>query len=203
MSHFSAYGAYVVFVTIRTHFRSPTFDMFKHQKVKASRHTFDSRPDKWFFDKIAKDYEEKDLRDFLIANRLCDRNYITELLEDDAQQNYIDYQRRRQALTYTFTNEIERVFRYGIKKPFEIVEGEYPYIVGLYLRKVISPETMVILNDFIPFFDKFDKYLGKNDPIWYKIALKLTKYKPFLKYDKDKFKRILKEKIDGNGNTSR
>lgn len=171
--------------------------MFKHQKVKASRQTFELRPDKWFFDKIAKDYEDKDLRDFLIANRLCDRNYVTELLEDDAHQNYLEYQRRRQALTYLFTNELESIFKYGIKKPFEIVDGEYPYVVGLYLRKVVSPETMIILNDFVPFFEKFDKYLGKNDPIWYKIALKLRKYKPFLKYDKDKFKRILKEKIDG------
>ena len=85
MSHFSAYGAYVVFVTIRTHFESSTFDFFKHHKVKASKATYDKRPDKWFFDKVAKEYEDKDLRDFFIANRLKDRNYVTELLEDIAK----------------------------------------------------------------------------------------------------------------------
>ena len=197
MSHFSAYGAYVVFVTIRTHFESPTFDLFTHHKVKASRTTYEKRPDKWFFDKVAKEYEDKDLRDFFIANRLKDRNYVTELLEDEAKENYIRYKGRRQALTYTFSNDVERVFKYGLDLPFNIVDGEYPYIVCLFLRGSISPETMVILNDFIRYTDKFNKYLGKNDPIWFKVELKLRKYKPFVKYDKDKFKRILKEKIDG------
>ena len=57
---------------------------------------------------------------------------------------------------------------------------------------------MVILNDYIGFFPKFNKYLGENDPIWSKIELKLTKYKPFLRYDKNKYKLILKEKINEN-----
>jgi len=197
MAHFSGYGAYIVFVTIRTHFESRTFDFFKHHKVKATRDTYNSRNDKWFFDKVAKEYENKDLRDFFIANRLKDRNYITELLEDDARQNYIEYQGRRQALTYLIKNDMEKVFKYGSHKPFDVSDGEYPYLVGLYLRGSISPETMVILNDFIPYINKFDKYLGQNDFIWSKISLKLRKYKPFLKYDKEKFKNILKENIDG------
>ena len=57
---------------------------------------------------------------------------------------------------------------------------------------------MVIINDFTQFFSKFDKYLGTNDPLWSRISLKLTKYKPFVKYDKEKLKNILKEKIDGH-----
>lgn len=201
MSHFSAYGAYVVFVTIRTHFESPTFDFFKHHKVKAGKATLDKRSDKWFFDKVAKQYQDKDLRDFFIANRLQDRNYVTELLDDEAHENYIKYQARRQSLSYIFANELDRVFKYGVHIPFAIDDDQYPYIVTLYLRGLISPETMVILNDFIPFFNKFDKYLGTNDPIWAKIALKLRKYKPFVKYDKDKFKGILKEKINGKEET--
>lgn len=196
MAHFTGYGAYVVFVTVRTHFKSPTFDMFKYRKVNASKAAYEKRSDKWFFEKVAKEYQERDLADFFISNRLEDRNYITELLEDDAIENFTKYKARRQALTYTYTQNLDRVFRHGLHKPFEIAEGEYPYIVGLYLRQAISPETMIILNDFIPFFDKFDKYLGTNDIIWSKIALKLRRYKPFLKYDRDKFKAILKEKID-------
>jgi len=196
MSHFTGYGAYVVFVTVRTHFRSPTFDMFKYHKVNAFKRTYEKRSDRWFFEKVAKDYNERDLADFFIANRLEDRNYITELLEDDAIDNFTKYKARRQSLSYIYTQNLDKAFSHGLNKPFEIVEGEYPYIAGLYLRKSISPETMVILNDYIPFFDKFDKYLGTNDVIWSKIALKLRRYKPFLKYDREKFKAILKEKID-------
>ena len=198
MSHFSGYGAYVVFITVRTHFESRSFDFFKHHKVKAHKETYEKRNDKWFFEKIAKRYETKDLRDFFIANRLVDCKYITELLEDEAHQNYINYQARRQALSYLYSGELDKVFKHGIQKPFEIAKDKYPYIITLYLRGVISPETMVILNDYIPFFEKFDKYLGRNDIIWSRVELKLEKYKPFLKYDRERFKRILKEKIHEN-----
>lgn len=198
MSHLSAYGAYVLFVSLKTHFDSKSFDIFKYRKVKASREALEKRSDRWFFDKIAKQYQDKDLRDFIIANRLQDKNYITELLEEEAHHNFLDYKRRRQALTYNFTNDLDRLFRHGVKKPFEISEDQYPYIITLYLRGIISPETMIIVNDFIPFFSKFDKYLGEHDPIWSKIALKLRKYKPFLKYDDAKFKLILKEKVNEN-----
>ena len=196
MSHFSAYGAYVVFVTIRTHFESRTFDFFKHHKVKATRATLEKRRDKWFFEKVAKHYTDKDLRDFFIANRLMDRNYVTELLDDEANDNYVKYQARRQSLSYVFANDLDRIFKHGVKKPFEISNDMYPYIVTLYLRGLVSPETMVILNDFIPFFEKFDKHLGSGDLIWSKIALKLRKYKPFLEYEKDKYKSILKGKLN-------
>ena len=195
MSHFTGYGAYLVYVTIRTHFESPTFDFFKHHKVKAKRHTYEERNDRWFFDKVAREYETKDLRDFFIANRLENRNYITELIEDDAKDNYMEYKRRIESLSYNFATDLDKVFKHGLKKPFELKEDQYPYLVGLYLRRVISPETMVIIDDFLPFIDKFDKYLGTTDFIWSRVALKLRKYRPFLKYDGAKFKRILKEKV--------
>lgn len=195
MSHFTGYGAYLVYVTIRTHFESPTFDFFKHHKVKAKRETYEERNDRWFFDKVAREYETKDLRDFFIANRLENRNYITELIEDAAEHNYMEYKRRIESLSYTFAGDLDRVFKHGLKKPFMLKEDQYPYLVGLYLRRVISPETMVIIDDFLPFIDKFDKYLGTTDFIWSRVALKMRKYRPFLKYDGAKFKRILKEKV--------
>ena len=63
MTHFTGYGAYIVFVTIRTHFESKTFDFFKHHVVKAHRRTYENRNDRWFFDKVAKEYSDKELRD--------------------------------------------------------------------------------------------------------------------------------------------
>lgn len=195
MKHFTGYGAYLVFVTVRTHFESPTFDFFKHKNVKANKATYLKRNDKSFFDMIAKDYDAKELMGFFIANRLEGRNYITELLDDDAQITYMNYQRRIQALTYNFKSEISNLNCPGV---FKCRDDQYPEIVQLYLQGRVSPETMVILNDYTGFIAKFDKYYDKNDPIWSKISLKLRKYKPFVKYPKDKIKAILKEKIDEN-----
>jgi len=197
MNHFSGYGAYMLFLALRTHFNSAKYDFFQmHGKLRANKESYIRRTDKHFFEKVAREYDAEELKDFYISNILKDKHYITEMLDDDAKENYTNYKRRRQALSYNFTNEIDRVFKHGLNSPFVIDNHQYPYIISLYLRSSISPETMVILNDFIVYADKFDKYMGGDDPIWSKVALKLRKYKPFVKYDKDKFKRILKEKID-------
>ena len=166
-----------------------------HGKLRASKETYNNRRDRMFFEKIAKEYTIKELRDFYIANFLEDRHYITDLIDDDAKLAYTDYIRRRQSLSYNCSNDMARLFDRGIKVPFSLDSDTYPVIVLLFLRRKISIETMVILNDFIPYVNMFDKYFG-DDIVWSRIALKIRKYKPFLKYDKNKIKSILKEIID-------
>jgi hypothetical protein len=89
-----------------------------------------------------------------------------------------------------------------MKDCFKTRQHEYPAIINQFLCHEVSIETLVILDDFIGYTNKFDKYY-KDDVIWPKISLKIRKYRPFLKYDTLKFKNILKEKIDGTGNTKR
>ena len=62
------------------------------------------------------------------------------------------------------------------------------------MQKTVSIETMIILDDLIQFMEKFDTFY-KDDHIWKKLSRKIRKYKPFLKYDKDKMKQILKNKM--------
>lgn len=195
MSHFTGYGAYLLFLALRTHFTNVKYDFFQmNGKLRATKESYNKRGDKFFFDRLAKEYTCPELKDFYVANFLEDKHYVTELLDEDAKRNYQDYQRRRQGLTYIVTNELDELFDRGITRFFKLSDGEYPGIITLYLRHVLSPETMVILNDFIPFEDRFNKYLC-DDIIWNKVSLKLRKFKPFVHYDKQKVKSILKEKI--------
>lgn len=196
MNHFTGYGAYMLFLALRTHFSKSKYDFFEmHGKLRASKETYNNRRDRMFFEKIAKEYTIKELRDFYIANFLEDRHYITDLIDDDAKLAYTDYIRRRQSLSYNCSNDMARLFDRGIKVPFSLDSDTYPVIVLLFLRRKISIETMVILNDFIPYCNMFDKYFG-DDIVWSRTALKIRKYKPFLKYDRSKIKSILKEIID-------
>lgn len=197
MSHLSGYGAYQLFLALRTHFNSNKYDFFQfHGKLKINKESYLKRHDKHFFEKIAKEFDMKTLRDFYIANLLKDKHYIMDFLDDEANTNLAEYLRRKQALSYNFTNELDRVFNNSITGSFVIRNSVYPDIVSFFLRGTVSPETMVIINDFIPFIAKYDKYLGNDDPIWSKVSMKLKKYKPFLKYDSDKMKYILREKVD-------
>lgn len=200
MSHFSGYGAYMLFVALRTHFDKSSYDFFQmNGKLRASKESYNKRNDKKFFEKVAKEYNAEALRDFYISNILEDRIYITELFDEKAEYAYNDYTKRRQSLSYICTNDMGRVFDDDLKKPFTVSDSAYPSIVLLFLRREISIESMVILDDLTGFTRKFDKHY-EDDVIWFNISKKMSKYRPFLKYDKDKMRKILKEIIDGNAN---
>jgi hypothetical protein len=185
MKHFSGYGAYQLFLALRTHFLSPKYDFFEmHGKLRATKESYNKRNDRPFLEKLAKTYDPETLRDFYIANILEDKQYVTDLLDDSAAANLVKYQARRQALSYNVSNDVDMVLRNGSCNAFKT----HP-------QRRISIESMVIMNDFILFRQKFDKYY-EGDVIWPKVSLKMIKYRPFLKYDREKMKLILKERIE-------
>ena len=55
-------------------------------------------------------------------------------------------------------------------------------------------ETVIIMDDLMNFLPMWQRKI-QDDIIWPKWELKLTKYKPFLHYDKNKLKSILKEMV--------
>lgn len=188
----------MLFLALRTHFTNSKYDFFQMRgKLRASRESYLKRNDRLFFDKLAKTYDPETLRDFYIANILEDKHYVTDLLDDSAVNNLVRYQGRRQALTYNISNDVDVVLRSGSCNAFKMFEDQYPRVLILYLQRRIGIESLVIMSDFIQFMDKFDKYYN-SDVIWPKVSLKIQKYKPFLKYDKEKIKLILKEKVDEN-----
>ena len=199
MNHFTGYGSYLLFLALRTHFTSQKYDFFRmNGKLRASKESYLRRNDKWFYEKLAKENNAEELRDHYVANLLEDKQYILEFTDEEASMVHADYKRRKQSLSYVCANDMDRVFNQDDPRvSFATSQDRYPHIVILFLRKSISLETMVILDDFIGYVDKFDKYY-EDDVIWPKISLKVKKFRPFLKYDKEKFKHILKEKVDEN-----
>ena len=150
MSHFTGYGAFQLFMALRTHFNNAKYDFFHFRgKINTTKDSYLKRNDKYFFEKVAKELDAKTLRDFYLANFLKDKHYITELLDDEAIANLTEYNRRKQSISYNFAGELDRIFRNGLTDAFVIRDGVYPDIVSLYLRGTVSPETMVITNDFI------------------------------------------------------
>lgn len=199
MKHFSGYGAYLLFLALRTHFTKVKYDFFQmHGKLRATKESYLKRNDKFFFEKLAKLYNAEELKTFYVANLLADRHYVTQMLDEDAHGAFYELQKRNQSLSYVFKNDLDKVFESGCKSAFDTQHGDYPHVVNLVLCNAIAIESAAILNDFIPYIDKFDKYLGDDDIVWSRVALKLRKYRPFIKYDAEKFKAILKEKVHEN-----
>jgi DNA polymerase III delta prime subunit len=140
---------------------------------------------------VSRHLEFRQLRDFYLAHFLEDRYYPADFIMDDAVDIYKNYRKHLQSLSYVFTEDINKLSDKGLTRCFKVSKHEYPYIILLYMRKAISIETMVILDDLVHYMEKFDKCYA-DDYIWMKISKKIRKYRPFLKYDKVKMKDILK-----------
>jgi len=197
MKHLTGFGAYMLFLALRTHFAKDNYDYFDMQgRFRASKDSYNKRTDKALFDKIARDHTAKELKDLFISNILNDRHYIAEFIDDQAELVHTDYTRRRQSLSYVCTNDLDRIFNtHGIKKSFATSSNRYPDIVTLFLRGNIALETLVILDDVTGFTKKFDIYY-EDDVIWPKISRKIRKYRPFLKYDKSKMRKIIVDLVN-------
>ena len=102
------YDAYVKYLALKSHFSDPKYDFIKYNgKVKAWRTTFETRKDKYFFYKLSK---KKDPVEFLIANFVDnDDFYIGDIREDRANQVYMDFKKRQQALSYTFKSDLSKL----------------------------------------------------------------------------------------------
>lgn len=194
----TAFDTYIMYLALRQHFERDTYDYFKFKgKVKATQDSFMNRNDRFYFQKLSRMYDEREMRDFIISNILKNRKWIGNLLEEEAKTNYTDYQRRVQSLTYTFTNDLDTIFESnGIKGTFRISsDKQFPPIIEQLIDGSISPETFTILNKYIGFSSVYDEKLGKDSFLWKDIRNVALKYHSFLEYDKTKLKNILKEKI--------
>jgi hypothetical protein len=187
-----------MYIAVKNHFTKPNYDFFKyHGKTNVSKESFMSRKDKYQFHKLARLYKADEMREFLVANFMKEDMWIGTLLQDEAKDNYSTHKGILQSLSYNFGNEVEKAF-YTVAKPediFAVEKGGEPHIVNLHMQGEVSIYTLVLLDEFVGFVKKLDKKLG-DDYIWSKLSFRLKKIRPFLEFDREKVKLILKDKLD-------
>jgi hypothetical protein len=194
----SGFSAFALFNAIKLHFTSDSYDYFKYGgKTSVSKDTFANRKDKYTFYRLSRKYNLQDLRDFYISNFLVkDVNWVGDIANAEGEENYKLWQKRNQRLTYEFEQDIIRILEQA-DNPDELVtvpSGGYPALLQGAMQNSISIETLVILNSIMNFFPMWSKKIS-DDIIWPAYQRKCLRYEPFLQYDKEKFKTILKESI--------
>lgn len=198
MARLDAYEVFCMYIAVKNHFTKPSYDFFKYNgKTNISKSSFTSRKDKYQFHRLSRMYKPEEMRDFLVANFVKEDMWVGTLLQDDAADNYGYHKSMMQALSYHFGNDIEKAFS-TVAKPddiFAVEKGGEPHIVNLYIQNEVSIYTLILLDEFVGFIKKFDKKLG-DDYIWSKLSFRLKKLRPFLEFDEEKIKSILKEKLD-------
>ena len=134
-----------------------------------------------------------------MANFLTDNNHwVGDLLTPQGEETYKKWQKVNQSLTYTFENDIIYLLdKYGIKgeEIFRVDRGNYPKLLEEVMRGTVQIETLIMLNNNANFVDTHWAPRISDDIVWPQWQMKIKKYMPFLHYDKDKIRNILKEKV--------
>lgn len=189
-----AFESYKVYVALKNHFTSKTYDFFKYGgRTKASRAAFEKRNDKYFFTKLAR---RKDVVDYLVANFLYNDSgaWVGDIVNNEqADKCYHQLLRYREAITYLFTQDLDRLEE-RFDDNFQVIDGQHPILLRLYLQKEVSLETLIILDDLVSYMRKWNRKIT-DKVIWPQVHLKAKKYKPFFTYDKDKMKKIVLDKF--------
>ena len=185
-----AFDIYVYNLALKRHFTS-NYDFFKYNgKVKANAMSFENRKDKFFFYKLSK---KKEAKDIILANMLANPNaWAGELLDDKAESIYKEWVKRKQSLTYQFKSDIINLDD-QFNDNFVVKDGQHPRLLKLYMMNDISLETLVMICDITKCLGHWEKNI--SDTIVFPDINKLVrKYRPFLDYDKQKMRKILLDK---------
>ena len=188
----NAYEAFILYSAVKAHFTRNNYDFFKYNgKVKYTNHSFETRKDKYFFHKLSK---REDPLELLVANMSENPSlWVGDLFDNKAQEVHAVYKKRKESLTYIFKNDIDNLLD-NFEDNFKVVDGQYPHLLNLLVRKKITKQSFIIINDCVRFAGKWNKQIS-DTIIWPKIALNCKKLQPFMQYEKDKYCRMLMEKF--------
>jgi hypothetical protein len=186
------FEVYCLYTNLKLHFTKPEYDFIKYQgKSRLKFSSFEGRSDKIFFQKLAKHDDPKGL---LLANLVLDSKLWIQHLaySAEAENVYKLWTKRQQALLYYYKEDISK-----LPDPFEAnfkMEGlMHPRAMRLWVKKEMSLETLCILWETTACWESWDKKMG-SDPVYRDMRFRVTKYLPFLSYDKESAKKITLER---------
>ena len=189
--------AYRCYLALKNHFTKDKYDYHKYRgKVRATNEAFYKRKDRFWFEKFARQKNDKEVEEFFVSNFIYSTDpgtvWIGEMIKE-GEGRYTEWKKKVQSLTYIFKEEASTIFENKkVDDMFDCSKG-HPPILKSYLGGDISLESMVIYDRILGYGKDFDKRL--KDPVWETVSRKIKKYSPFLNIDVSRYKKILKEVI--------
>lgn len=101
----NGYTAYRIYLSLKLHFDSDTYDASKYGfKTNSKESTFNRRKDRFFFERIARKYKEPEiLIDYFTANFISEVKWVGDMKEE----NYTKHTRKMQSLAYEFEKDLK------------------------------------------------------------------------------------------------
>ena len=186
------FESYKLYNALKLHFETDSYDAVKYNyKSNITHNSFFKRKDKYFFAKLARNYE-KDLLNYYVANFKNGVSYVGDMIDESAEKNYSDHKRIQESIHRVFSIDINKLNDQEQKfdKLFESDNGQLPLVIKLWMQEEISLETIVILNSILGFVPRESKKIT-DTIIWPDIHRKIEKYTPFVNYSKNKCTKLL------------
>jgi hypothetical protein len=139
--------------------------------------------------RTSRKYKDKDvIKDYLLSNFIKNQKGW---LGDFNDENYVEWKKRMQSLTYTFKQEMTSLLEdNSFGDIFEIPKDTHPKLLKEYLGNRVSIEAMIILDNLVEYTRNWNKRLG-DDVVWPNTNKMLENYKKFLTFDRKRCKLIL------------
>ena len=190
------FKAYRYYLALKLHFTSEKFNVFENRgNVKGSREAFNARNDRYIFEKLARKFNnDRDIIQFFVAN-FAYGNESAIYAGQEADDNLNEWNKRKQSITKIFIDDLASLLTYveinklPTSSIFDFNFSEYPAALKLFLGGKISIETLVIINEL----DHIVEHWLDNPTvqhIWSNELLRIKKLIGFVKYDKDKLRKI-------------
>ena len=193
------FEAYKTYLALKRHFTSD-YNYFKYNgKIRASEESFLRRNDRFFFRKLSKKYNKEELVDFYVSNFIISNNWVGNLVSQESEDNYVQYKRRRESLSYHFDAELRGVIDHcrdrnlELNKLLLVEDNNHPLLLKFLLQKKISIDTLIIMDSVLKFLSHWDDNL--DDIVWEEKKRLIIKYNKFLTYDPFTYRKKLKEII--------
>jgi hypothetical protein len=194
-SKFTPYQLYKMYVGLKMHFSSTSYDFFKYNgKVRTTEEAFETRKDKYKFVKLSK---HKDPAGVLVANFVINQKFWVGQIDDpESERVYTNWLRTQESLSYNFTQEMKKLFDgKSLDDVLAVPDGQHPFLLSAHLRGNVSLESITILQGILNFVPYWNDAIV--DPIlWVDTRNLITKYSPFMDYDRAAFKQKLGEIVD-------
>lgn len=189
-------------MAIKLHFTSEKYNVFQTRgSVKGTRDTFNSRNDRYIFEKLANRYpEDREIIQFFVSN-FAYGNETAIYGNGEAEELYVEWQRRKQSITKVFIDDLTNIMnfcdanKFSTDGIFRSKDGELPVLLTLYLSGKVSIETISIIDDISPFVSNWKNDTPTRIVMGDKI-LRINKLKGFVKYDKEKLTKIFNHFIE-------
>jgi len=185
------FESYKLYNALKLHFES-SYDAVKYNfKSNVTPNSFFKRKDKYFFAKLGKKHNGN-LKDYYVANFKAGKSYVGDMMDEEGEQIYRDHKRIQESIHRVFSVDINRLSEEDVifDKLFESVDGQCPLIIKLWLQEEISLETIVILNTIFGFVPRESAKIS-DTIIWPDTERKITKYSPFVNFNRDKCIKLL------------